>query len=33
MNRREFFVMGLLLGMAAIGFCWGMWQVDSNLQR
>ena len=33
MSRKEFFLMGLLLGMTVVGFCWGMWQVDSNLQR
>ena len=33
MSRKELFLMGLLLGMFAVGWCWGMWQVDSNLQR
>ena len=33
MSRTQLFLIGLMLGMAAIGFCWGLWQVDGNLKQ
>ena len=33
MSRIQLFLMGLMLGMAAVGWGWGMNTIDSNLQR
>ena len=33
MSRIQLFFMGLMLGMTAAGWCWGMNTIDSNLQR
>jgi len=33
MSRKEFFLMGLLLGMAVVGFCWGMNTIERNINQ